>query len=93
MNSSKKIFSWQFKLDQLKCLAEQTILNIPDIVQCRIRKIGSDAQYEMFERKENYAGRTPGVGDNFALEATLFLTSEFHPEWNECTGSGGTICK
>lgn len=85
MNSSKKIFSWQFKLDQLKCLAEQIILNIPDVVQCRIRKIGSGEQYEAFERKENYDGRKPGYGDNFALEATLFLTSEFHPEWNECT--------
>lgn len=85
MADHKKYFSWQFKLDKQKCFAEQTLLHIPGVMQCRIRAIGSDKEHADFERWENYQGRKPGEGADFALEASVFLFSELHPDWKKCS--------
>lgn len=52
----------------------------PGVFRCVVRKIGSDPALELFEKRQNYAGRRPG-GDDLALEAEIFLRSDEHPEW------------
>ena len=61
---------------------ETTLLDIPGVCRCVLRKIGADPALKRFEMLQNYAVRSPAVPD-LALEAVIFLQSDNHPDWKE----------